>query len=84
MYKSSTYTYSTGMHVAILLADKIEHCRTISKCVASLVRPCHLASQGLSNVGIATCVPKIHSTKQRMWRACYVNTFIGSVWRQLF
>jgi hypothetical protein len=28
---------------------------------------CHLASQGLSNPGIATCVPKIHSAKQRMW-----------------
>jgi len=34
---------------------------------------CHLASQGLSNLGIATCVPKIHSAKQRMWRTTCDN-----------
>jgi len=28
---------------------------------------CHLASQGLSNPGIATCMPKIHIAKQRIW-----------------
>jgi len=33
----------------------------------------HLASQGLSNPGIATCVPIIHSTKQRMWRVNHDN-----------
>ena len=33
----------------------------------------HLASQGLSNPGIATCVPKIHSAKQRMWCAIRNN-----------
>ena len=34
---------------------------------------CHLASQGLSNPGIAMCVPKIHSAKQRMWRTTMVT-----------
>jgi len=42
----------------------------------------HLASK-VSNVSIATCMPIIHNTKQRMWCAS-LNRFIGSVWHQLF
>jgi hypothetical protein len=37
----------------------------------------HLASQGLSNLGIATCMPKINSAKQRMWRMDILLVLFG-------
>jgi hypothetical protein len=34
-------------------------------------------TQGLSNLGIATCMPKINSAKQRMWRMDILLVLFG-------